>query len=359
MQIVSSSQIPTAAPKATPAKAKEIENYTGPTDGKSHYDPEAAKWIRPLNEGIVRLWKHADRQGLENIPETGAHMLCFNHQSYSDASLVTSLTDRDYRFVAAKEQFVGFVGKCMTDMGAIPVDRGSAAKDTITNVVELMDNGIGTAIAPEGGIKEGGHIHEFKEGPAMMALMSEKCESLVPVVIHFQPHQVGAANKIGTYLAASAITAGGMAAAAFGGPAARAIAGVLTGALTGAAVGGGVGFAMSQETDIKDRALGSLKSAGIGALLGAATGGAGGAALGANAMWLAAPLSVGAGAVGLVAAKAFNEREDAFVRVGKGIETKLYREMENKKEARAKLTTDLHDTMVQMKKDLEAEVAPK
>jgi len=348
-----------AAPseEAPKPKEKEIPGYTGPTDGRSHYNPDqAGKW-RALNKGITALWMHVDRRGQENIPSSGAHMLCFNHQSYADASLVTSMTDRDYRFIAAKEQFVGLIGTAMKDMGAIPVDRKSAATTTIEVVTELMDNGIGTAIAPEGGIKKGGDIHEFKEGPALMALRS-KCETMVPVVIHFKPHEVGVANRVGTYLTAGAMVAGGLAAAALGGPAVRAVAGVITGAITGAAVGGGIGFATSKETDIKDRAMGSLKSVGLGALLGAATGGVGGYALGANALWLGAPLSVGAGAVGLGLAKAFNERQDAVVVAGKGIDVAPYRAMENKKEARAKLTADLHANMVEIKKGIEAEFAP-
>lgn len=344
---------PRVLPGAVRRPEKEIPNYTGPEDGLSHYDPKAAAWIRPLNKGLVGAWLHTDVQGKENIPESGAHMLCFNHGAYSDAPLVQSLTDRDYRFMAAKEQFTGIVGKAMTALGSVPVDRGGASSKPIEVMIDLLNEGKGVAIAPEGRIHSDGKIHEFKGGPAMIALRSQ-CETLVPVVIHYEDHKVTNTERIATYATAGAMVAGGLAAAAMGGPVIRALSGVLTGALSGAAVGGGVGFARSQAKDVKDKIGDAAKAAGIGALLGAAGGGAGGALLPAQqATYLAAPLSLGAGAVGLVAAKAFHERKDARVVVGEGIPVEPYRQMENSKEAREKLTSDLRQRMIEIKSELE------
>jgi hypothetical protein len=346
-------------PPPAPKKEKVIAGYSGPEDGMSHYNADAAKWLLPVNKGIVHLWRNMDVQGKENIPDTGAHMLCFNHNSYSDASIVQTLTNRDYRFMAAKEQFVGPIGKAMTALGSVPVDRGATSTKPIEVMTELMNNGIGTAIAPEGRINElpGGAIGEFKGGPALMALRSQ-CESMVPVVIHYEKHAPTVGDKVKTYLTASAVVAGGLAAALAGGPALRALSGVLTGALTGAAAGAGVGFATSDAKDTRGKLTGSLKSAGIGAALGAVGGGVGGAALGANAVYLAAPLSVGAGLLTLAGAKAYHERTEAHVVVGKGIPVAPYREMEDKGEARKKLTEDLRNTMVAMKADIVKSLHP-
>lgn len=341
---------------STARPARVIPNYTGPADSKSHYNPGAAKFIRPLNKAIVDLWMRPEIEGAENIPQDGAHMLCFNHESMSDASLVVSLTDRDYRFMAAKEQFTGPVGKAMTAMGAIPVDRGGTGqRESIETMIELMNEGKGTAIAPEGGIKADGQINEFKGGPALMAIDS-KCETMVPVVLDYQPYQAGVVNKMGTYLAGGLAVAGGLAAAAFGGPIARGFAGALTGAVTGALAGGAAGVALSKEKTIRAKAEGGgLTGAGVGALLGAVTGAAGGVALGSSALYLAAPLSVVTGAATLGVAKAVNERKHARVIVGEGIPVEPYRRMENNKEARTKLTEDLRNRML----ELHQKVAPK
>lgn len=354
-------QTPSGEPTPPPAPKKEkvIAGYSGPEDGMSHYNPDAAKWLLPANKAIVHLWRDMEVKGKENIPDTGAHMLCFNHNSFSDASIVQTLTNRDYRFMAAKEQFVGPIGKAMTALGSVPVDRSAASTKPIEVMTELMNNGIGTAIAPEGRINElpGGEIGEFKGGPAMMALRS-KCESMVPVVIHYEKHAPTVGDKVKTYLTASAIVAGGMAAALAGGPALRALSGVITGALTGGLAGAGVGFATSDAKDTRGKLTGSLKTAGLGAAIGALTGGVGGVALGSNAIYLAAPLSAGAGLLTLAGAKAYHERTEAHVVVGKGIPVEPYRQMEDKGDARKKLTEDLRNTMVAMKADIAKSLHP-
>jgi len=345
-------------PDPKPSKPEKIiPNYTGPEDGLSHYDPEAAKWIRPLNKGLVHLWRQTDVRGQENIPESGAHMLTFNHGSYSDASIVASVTDRDIRTMAAKEQFTGVVGKMMTAMGAVPVDRGAASTKPIETMIDLLNEGKGVAIAPEGRIYDDNeNIHEFKGGAAMMALKSN-CESMVPVVIHYEEHKATSGDRIKTYLTAGAMVAGGIACALAGGPVLRAVSGVLTGAITGAAVGGGIGFAKTEDSDMRAKVGGALNGAKWGALAGAATGGLGGALLANNAIYVAGPLSAGAGLVGLVAAKAYHERTEAHVEIGKGIPVAPYRELGGK-EGREKLTNDLHKNMSDIKDGIKKRIRP-
>lgn len=343
------------APAPAPKKEKEIPNYTGPADGLSHYDPEAAKWIRPLNKAIVKLWRDTDYKGLENIPQTGAHLLTFNHGSYSDASIVASLTDRDIRTMGAKEQFTGVIGKMMTAMGAFPVDRSAPATKPIETMIDLLNDGKSCAIAPEGRIHDDNEdIHEFKGGFAMMALKS-KCETVVPTVIHYEEHKPTAGDRIKTYLTAGAVVAGGIAAAVAGGPVLRAVSGLLTGAVTGAAIGGGIGFAKEPDNDMRKKLGAAMGGAKWGALAGAAAGGIGGAALGSHAIWLAGPTAGVSGLVALAGAKAYNERMEAHVEVGKGIDVAPYRELPGK-EGREKLTADLHKTMTDIKNGIKARI---
>ena len=332
-----------------------IPNYTGPEGAVSNVNEKAAKWLRPLNQGMANLLMRVETEGTENIPQDGAHILCFNHQSMTDATLVQSVIGQaDYRFVGAKEQFTGPIGKAMTALGTIPVDRGGAGqREMLATVKDLLDNGTGVAIAPEGRIVTGGKMGEFKEGPALMALTS-KAESLVPVVIDYQSHKVSNLNRAKTYLTAGAVVAGGLAAAGFGGPVVRAVSGAITGALTGMVAGGVVGTMNSSEKDVRAKVEGNgLKGAGIGALVGAMAGGFGGVALGDSATWLAAPLSVVSGAVTLGVAKGINERKHAKVIVGTPIPVAPYREMD-KKDSRGKLTEDLKNTMV----ELQQQIAP-
>lgn len=328
-------------------KQRTIPNYTGPESSQSVLNEKAAKWLKPLNKGLANVLMRIEAEGMENIPKDGAHILCFNHEAMTDATLVQSQLEGDYRFVAAREQFTGPVGKAMTALGTIPVDRGgSGQREMLKTVKDVLNSGAGIAIAPEGGIKADGKINDFKEGPALMALTSN-AESMVPFVLDYQPRQVTVGDNIKTYLTAGAVVAGGLAAAAFGGPVGRAVAGALTGAVTGAVAGGVIGTRRSDQRGMRAKMEDSgLTGAGVGALLGAVAGGVGGYALGDNAMYLAAPTTVISGAVTLGVAKSINERKHARVIAGKPIAVAPYREIEDSKEARAKLTEDLHTAMV-------------
>ncbi len=343
-----------ATASAALAVAPGIPNYTGPKETASEYDAGAARWLKPANKALVGAWMHTDIQGTENIPEDGAHLLCFNHESMSDASLVQSLTDGDYRFVAAKEQFVGKIGQAMKALGAIPVDRDRPSAEVLQVTTDLLNAGTGVAIAPEGGIKADGRINRFKEGPAKMALESQ-CESLVPVVLDYQPHQVGTLNRLGTYLAAGAVAVGGLAAAFAGGPTAKVVAGAVTGLLTGAALGGAAGFAVSNKEGF-DRMIDAAKGAGIGAVAGGVGGGFAPGLLGESAHWLMAPTSVVGGAVALAGAKFFNERKDAKVIVGEGIPVAPYRQMEDQLAARKQLTRDLRVKMLELHQEIRPDI---
>lgn len=328
------------------SKKPQIPNYTGPEKTGSFPNEKASKWLKPLNNKLVGALMRKEAKGTENIPKDGAHILCFQHESMTDAFLVQSLSDGDYRFLAAKEQFTGPIGKAMTAMGSIPVDRGGAGqRASIGAMTEVLDSGAGIAIAPEGRIRSNGKLDNFKEGPAMVALRS-KAESMVPVVLDYEPYQAGIMNKVGTYLTTGAVVAGGLAATMFGGTVGQAITGAVTGAITGAIAGGAVGSRFSEHKSMRHKVEDTgLTGMGVGALLGAAAGGFGAAALGDSALWLTGATTAVSGLATLGISKAINERKHARVIVGEPIKVAPYREIENSKEARKKLTEDLKASM--------------
>jgi len=86
----------------------------------------------------------------------------------------------------------------------------------------------------------------------------------------------------------------------------------------------------------------------------AAAGGFGAAALGDSALWLTAPTTAITGVATLGLSKAINERKHARVIVGKPIPVAPYREMEDSKEARKKLTDDLKASMEDLHTGFEA-----
>lgn len=331
-------------------KSADIPNYTGPTDGESHYNPKAARLIRPFNKAMMHLLFRIKKTGMENIPKEGAHELCFNHRSYLDPPLVSSLTNRDWRFMAAKEQFTGPVGWAMTEMGAFPVERGGHSNKPFEVSVHLLNQGKGLAIFPEGRIWEDGSVHDFKEGPAMIAIHSD-CESLVPGAIHYEPSKEKFGSRLLNYASATAVVAGSVAVAAFAGPVAAVGAGIVTGLIAGASVGAAIGMARAKgPRDLRVQARAALKMAAKTAVAGAVVGGLGATFLhGGAALTLASALGFGTGAATLAFGKFMSGRDTAYIAVGKPIAVEPYRQMHDKKEARAKLTAELHQAVVDLK----------
>lgn len=207
-----------------------------PTDGVSHYNPAVAVWARPLNKLAMHLMFKQDYQGLEKLPTSGGHLLCPNHQAMVDAPLVASLTDRDNRFMAAKEQFVGAQGWLMRNVGAFPVDRKNPGPLPLEHSRAMLDAGKPVVMFPEGGIFRTGEVNPLKTGAARIAT-SSKCQSIVPITIHFQESDAPSTSRKAMGLAMVASVTALAAAGAYLSPTVRAITGGITGGLAGVHLG--------------------------------------------------------------------------------------------------------------------------
>ncbi len=327
--------------------AKPANDYTGPPDGQSHYDPTTAARVRGLTKAAMSLVERVEVRGEEKIPTSGSHLVAINHQTYFDAPTMAVASDKDIRFMAARNQFTGIVGQAMTAMGTFPVDQ-SKPMQALETGIELLNQDLRVGVYPQGRLQgETDEVKDFKEGTAMMALKS-KCESLVPVAIDYSHPEPTVTARLGTYATAAAVTAAGLACATSGNPILQTLGGVLTGAVTGAVVAGGVGAATTEEKNVKTLALGFLKSSWKGALAGAVLGGLAGPA----SLWVAAPMSGVTGLAALGIGHQVMHRQKASVLVGDPIPVAPYRAMENSKEARAKLTADLEGAVRALKTEL-------
>lgn len=112
--------------------------------------------------------------GKENIPRTGRHILCCNHQSGWDPILLIVGQRRKIAFMAKAELFRtpiqrGFFGKIF---GAFPVDRGKGDTGALDKAEELIASGRMVGIFPEGTRYKDGVVHRFKSGMALIAARS-------------------------------------------------------------------------------------------------------------------------------------------------------------------------------------------
>ena len=232
---------------ARPASRKDrdhfdpgVPNYYGPEDGLSR-TPQHQKVLQGLSRGLLALHCRTDIEGQENLPTEGAHMYTCNHSTMFDVLLATALPEQDTRFMATIDLFQNKVGaKLATWMGAFPVNRRHPSRVSLEHPQNVLKDGKGFFIFPEGTFpaeEAEGKIGPFKKGAAAIALKGQ-AESIIPIAIHYAPNdQPRTGEKIAGYLAAAAVTAGGVLAATAS-PTMQTIAGTVTGMLTGAYVVG-------------------------------------------------------------------------------------------------------------------------
>lgn len=106
---------------------------------------------------------------LSFIPRSGGVIIIANHCSYLDHYLI-GLTvmccyRRRVRFLAKKEHFEKPLDKWIHQwLGAFPIDRDGTSKDSLLNVIRLLDNNEIVLIYPEGTRSSDGTLQEFKPG---------------------------------------------------------------------------------------------------------------------------------------------------------------------------------------------------
>lgn len=90
-------------------------------------------------------------KGQDNIPETGAFMLCANHVSALDPVMMVLFLKRKIRFMAKKELFKnGIVAGVIREVGAFPIDRGHADLGAVREAIKVLTSGGGLGIFPQG-----------------------------------------------------------------------------------------------------------------------------------------------------------------------------------------------------------------
>ena len=141
------------------------------------------KVIKNIRKAIVRgaiylyckVVYRAKITGTENIPRSGAILLCANHKSFLDPPLIESTCKRpDVRFLAKKElaksKFLAHFGKLF---GEILVEKDAKDMKAVKEVLKAFKNNEAIAIFPEGtrnGLAKG---EKVKDGAAFFALNSD------------------------------------------------------------------------------------------------------------------------------------------------------------------------------------------
>ena len=120
---------------------------------------ELQAWTRPFARPGTLPNVRLDVAGLENIPRTGPVLAVFNHRSYLDGPVISTVlaqTGRSFRFLGKKEVFdVPVVGGLMKMAGGIRVNRASGSNEPLEHAIRVLEAGEAVAMAPEGTIPRG------------------------------------------------------------------------------------------------------------------------------------------------------------------------------------------------------------
>ncbi|QCU78127.1 1-acyl-sn-glycerol-3-phosphate acyltransferase [Citricoccus sp. SGAir0253] len=123
--------------------------------------------------------------GLEHVPATGGFIVASNHLSFLDSVILQALMPRMVHFFAKAEYFSqpGLKGRVMKgffeSVGSIPVQRDEKAASVaaLDQLVELVEQGHGVGIYPEGTRSRDGRLYKGRTGVGWLALATG-----VPVV---------------------------------------------------------------------------------------------------------------------------------------------------------------------------------
>ena len=120
--------------------------------------------------------------GRQNVPETGPLIIASNHLSWADVPLIPSFLKRKVVYMAKEETFDGKMGWLVRFLGAFPVKRGEADRQSLRTAMEQLKAGRIVSIFPEGTRSKIHTLGQAHAGMGMIALRSGA--PVVPVAIY-------------------------------------------------------------------------------------------------------------------------------------------------------------------------------
>lgn len=127
--------------------------------------PWLYRLIQTLARGASWIYAPATMLGGEHIPATGPLIIVANHLSYIDPVLIGGLFPRPIVFMAKKELWDNaLVGRALTAIGVVPVDRQNAAVSTARAALRALRDGDPVTLFPEGTRSFDGQVQPFKTG---------------------------------------------------------------------------------------------------------------------------------------------------------------------------------------------------
>jgi 1-acyl-sn-glycerol-3-phosphate acyltransferase len=132
--------------------------------------------------GVAKVLFRPRVIGAENIPLSGPVLIAPIHRSNVDFAFSLFISPRKVFFMAKKGIFrPAIFGALLTRLGAFPVDRTGADRESLRLSEEVLKRGQALVLFPEGTRKEGTAVEPLHDGAAFIAARTGA--TIVPVGI--------------------------------------------------------------------------------------------------------------------------------------------------------------------------------
>jgi len=131
---------------------------------------------------VATLFGRVRVLGSEHVPSTGAFVLAPVHRSNVDFALTSIVTRRPMRYMGKDSIWKSrALGRFVSMLGAYPVHRGSADRESLRVTTEVIQGGSPVVVFPEGTRRTGPVVEDLFDGPAYLA--AKTGVPLVPMLI--------------------------------------------------------------------------------------------------------------------------------------------------------------------------------
>ncbi len=126
--------------------------------------------IRGLFFGLAKGYFRLEIRGREHMPTHGPFVLAPVHRSNVDFILVSTLTRTRMRYMGKASIWKwSWGGKFVSMLGAFPVRRAAADRESLRTCLRVIENGEPLVMFPEGTRRSGPEVEDLFDGPAYVA----------------------------------------------------------------------------------------------------------------------------------------------------------------------------------------------
>jgi 1-acyl-sn-glycerol-3-phosphate acyltransferase len=126
--------------------------------------------IRGLLLGLAKGWFRLEVRGRANVPASGPFVVTPVHRSNLDFLLVSTIRPQRMRYMGKASIWkYPRLGRFFSMLGAFPVHRGTADRESLRTCLRIIENGEPLVMFPEGTRREGPVVEDLFDGPAFVA----------------------------------------------------------------------------------------------------------------------------------------------------------------------------------------------